>query len=239
MHEAIVWLQSRCSAAEFFLTGGKAQLMSEELTKLQRPLWIVNEFESACSGAVFLLKQQNDCPKRFILANVGTGTSIHLVTDSGQRRVGGTGVGGGTLIGLSGLLSGIRDYAAIVQTAQSGERSMVEIKVSDIYEDSEPPIPGDLTASNFGKATRPATYSNADLLASVLAMIGETVSSLSVMAAGQSGVTSIVYIGSTFLNNPFLQNTVGRYTKLRGCLPYFPLNGEYSGAVGACLSGKT
>ena len=100
-------------------------------------------------------------------------------------------------------------------------------------------MPGDLTASNFAKLFQRDTVGDiakADLLASVIGLVGETVATTSVLAAGQGGISSIVYIGSSFFRNEPLKDVVRTYTVLRGGTPIFPDNGEYCGAIGAALS---
>ncbi|MNC54729.1 Type II pantothenate kinase [compost metagenome] len=141
------------------------------------------------------------------------------------------------MLGLSKLLAGTEEFGEIVQSAPHGLREKVDLKVSHIYEGAEPPIPGDLTASNFGNVPHSIEeLDKSDLLASVIGLVGETVTTVSVHAASQYGVSSIVYIGSSFIGNDLLKKVVEDYTVLRGATPYLLNNGEYSGAIGALFS---
>lgn len=217
------------------ITGGKAALLKSFMN--QKAAEIV-EFEATCNGLRYLLAKYGVSEEEYILSNVGTGTSIHHVDNSKQQRIGGTGVGGGTIMGLSRLLTGLTDYETIVPLAAEGFRDRIDLKVSHIYEGAEPPIPGDLTASNFGNILPLASIeqlTKEELLASVIGLVGETVATVSVLAAVQCGVSSIIYIGSSFIWNDLLKEVVQSYTKLRGALPIFIENGEYCGAVGALL----
>ena len=56
-----------------------------------------------------------------ILVSIGSGVSIIKVSafDSFER-VAGTMIGGGTLIGLSNLLTGVKDFDQIINLASSG-----------------------------------------------------------------------------------------------------------------------
>jgi type II pantothenate kinase len=74
---------------------------------------------------------------------------------------------------------------------------------------------------------------NEDLLASVIGLVGETVASVSVHAASQCGASHVVYIGSSFINNPLLAEVAAEYTQLRGSRAILLPNGQYSGAIGA------
>ena len=80
--------------------------------------------------------------------------SLIKVNDfNSYERVGGTMIGGGTLLGLSNLLTGVRDFDQIIQMAQSGANANVDMLVSDIYGENSPfkDLAGDLLASSFAK----------------------------------------------------------------------------------------
>ncbi|UVI29500.1 type II pantothenate kinase [Paenibacillus spongiae] len=221
--------------AQVCVTGGKAALLK---SKMKRSAAEIVEFEATSQGVRYFLADHDFTEDAYLVTNVGTGTSIHHVTDRHQKRIGGTGVGGGTMMGLAQLLTGITDYEQIVRLAAKGARDRIDLKVSHIYEGAEPPIPGDLTASNFGHllpSASLASLSQEELLAAVIGLVGETVATTSVLAAGQCGVSSVIFIGSSFLRNNLLKEVVIRYTKLRGGNPLFLRNGEYCGAVGASL----
>ncbi|RAV05532.1 type II pantothenate kinase [Paenibacillus sp. YN15] len=234
MAHAVAWLKQHFPQAEYCVTGGKSEVLQK---RLEQPVKQIVEFEATCKGVLQLLQDIEDRPSEFVLTNVGTGTSIHIVKQDEHFRIGGTGVGGGTMLGLSKLLAGTGEFGEIVQFAPEGLREKVDLKVSHIYEGAEPPIPGDLTASNFGHIPHnPEELQPSDLLASVIGLVGETVTTVSVHAAMQYGISSIVYIGSSFIGNELLKKVVEDYTILRGATPFLLNNGEYSGAIGALLS---
>jgi type II pantothenate kinase len=242
IERTVAWLAAEAQGAALAFTGGKAgQLRALAEAEggahaVAAPVAIA-EFDATCAGARWLLAQQGVSYDSFLLTNVGTGTSIHYVTPDKQERVGGTGVGGGTIVGLAKLLGANGDYGELAATAMTGERERVDLKVSHIYAGVTPPIPGDLTASNFGNVVHQAgPVGAADALAAVVGLVGETVTTVSVHAARECGTANIVYIGSTFRGNTLLADIVGRYTRLRGAEPYLLPDGEYSGALGALLS---
>lgn len=230
------WINTSFPGADLCLTGGKSKLLEADLAT-EHILTRMLEFEATCAGAFYLRKQQMPQAKGpFILTNVGTGTSVHGVDLNSNRRIIGTGVGGGTLLGLSSLLTGQGDYQTIVDMARRGVRERIDLKVSHIYEGAEPPIPGDLTASNFGRLPDGSHHRAEDVLASIMGMVGETVTTVSVMAAAQCGMKQIVYAGSAFDANPVLRDVVDWYTRIRECEPQLLENGGYCGAIGALLS---
>jgi type II pantothenate kinase len=234
--EAAAWIQRHAPSAKICITGGKASQLQTNLP--EQELGAIVEFDATCAGVQYMLREIKAAPDAFVITNCGTGTSIHYADPDRHYRLGGSGVGGGTLLGLSYLLTGIGDYNDIIRIARNGNRERVDLKVSHIYEGAVPPIPGDLTASNFGnvRAADSRSRETSDLLASVMGLVGETVSTASVLAAGQCGVSSIVYIGSSFVGNELLREIVTGYTKLRGAEALFLEHGEFSGALGAWLS---
>ncbi|WP_100488022.1 type II pantothenate kinase [Sporolactobacillus pectinivorans] len=229
------WLNDDLSDTDLCLTGGGASMLQEKL--LQQKVHLIPEFEASCSGVRFFLKKASErATDRFILTNCGTGTSIHLVDGNTQRRIGGSGIGGGTLIGLSELLTGKHHFRTLMGLADHGNRDRIDLTVARIYEGAVPPIPGDLTASNFGLASRgTAEIDEADKVSAVIGLVAETITTLSIFAAEKEGVRTAVYIGSSFAGNPEMRAIVMRYSRLYGIKPVIPENGQYSGAVGALL----
>jgi len=232
MGKAAGWVNAQ-GEAEVCVTGGKAALLQSLLARRAAELV---EFEATRRGVAYLLGRLGMETGGCIVTNVGTGTSIHYMRGGTQERLGGTGIGGGTLMGLSRLLTGLTDYDEIVRLAALGRRDRIDLTVARIYEGAEPPIPGDLTASNFGSVLQAAgAYATEELLAAVVGLVGETAATASVLAANRFGLSRVVYVGSSFIRNDLLREVAGRYTELRGAAPVFPEDGEYSGAIGALL----
>ncbi|MFD1361213.1 type II pantothenate kinase [Lentibacillus salinarum] len=232
--DAIKWLHDYFEKPAICVTGGRSQVLAK---KLNVPAKTVVEFDATTEGITYLAGPQT-LGRQFLFVNVGTGTSIHHVTDGRQERIGGSGIGGGTLLGLAYLTTGMQDYEEIVRAASDGNREHVDLKVKDIFEGLLPPISGDLTASNFGKAEwmREHKPSDSDMLAAIIGLIGEVIVTISTQAAAQYDTGAIVYIGSSFRSNPLLQDILVAYTRLVGKEPVFLPNGEYSGAIGALLA---
>lgn len=236
IEEAATWVKEHFDRPCICLTGGKSKQFE---TSMQVPLKKVIEFSATCSGADHLAEIQTvKLGRDYVLANVGTGTSIHFVKDGVQERIGGTGVGGGTVMGLSYLLAGVSDFEEIVHLSEKGNRETIDLRVEDIFAGMEPPIDGSLTASNFGKigALSETAYTEQDKIAAVIGLVAETVVTISCQAAKRFRTSSIVYIGSTFRSNTLIKKVIENYTRLQGLKPHFLIHGEFSGAVGAWLS---
>ena len=90
----------------------------------------------------------------YLLVNIGSGVSFLKV--SGPRsysRVGGTSLGGGTLWGLLSLLTGARSFDEMLDLAEDGDNSKVDMLVGDIYgtDYSKIGLKSTTIASSFGK----------------------------------------------------------------------------------------
>ncbi|UBH22176.1 type II pantothenate kinase [Macrococcus armenti] len=225
------WLKT-VPDATVALTGGKATYLN---SLIPQDAFQSIEFDATFRGIQSFLDEKDIHLNKFVFSNVGTGTSIHFVDGQSQIRAGGTGAGGGMILGLSYLLTGISDFHTITEKALEGNRDIIDLKVKHIYKGDKTPIPGELTAANFGNVLHnkdTEQFTDADKIASVLGIVGETVTTVSIHAAREFGAEYVVYIGSSFLENKLLQDIVVNYTKLRNFKPYFIENGEYSGAVG-------
>ncbi|MBO3066285.1 type II pantothenate kinase [Staphylococcus shinii] len=229
--DVIKWLsQQDCESIS--LTGGQAALINEKLNFDAR---VFVEFDAAAKGLEILLEEQGHFLDDYIFTNVGTGTSIHFSNGDSQQRVGGVGTGGGMIQGLGYLLTGIKDYKKLTDTAQNGNRDIIDLKVKHIYKDSEPPISGDLTAANFGNVLHnlDTNFTDSDKLASVIGVVGEVITTMSITVAREHSTENVAYIGSSFHNNELLKEVVKDYTVLRGFKPYYIEHGAFSGALGA------
>ena len=79
-----------------------------------------------------------------------------MVKVSGPRqyeRVGGTSLGGGTLWGLLSMLTGARSFDAMLDLADKGDNSAVDMMVGDIYgaDYGKIGLKSTVIASSFGK----------------------------------------------------------------------------------------
>jgi type II pantothenate kinase len=220
-------------AARIGLTGGGATMLGRNLPG---EVMQVNEFAAWGAGASALLP---DGVQRYLLVSVGTGTSVLLVDGVSVTRVGGTALGGGTLIGLAAGLLGESDFEKIAELASRGSRREVDLLVSDIYPAGGIALAGDLTASNFGKYARRLrdgdSIERADVAHAVTGLIAENVALLCSSLAAASQVTRIVFGGSTLRDNPALVDLLTLFLRAYGRDPVFLPNGEYTGALGALL----
>lgn len=233
MDDALGWLKLVSSNKRVSLTGGRAGKIK---AKFFPDAEIIDEFTAACEGANYLMMKQGlSIGKKSLLINIGTGTSWFKIEGEHYDRVLGSGIGGGTFMGMGNLLAEPSDFTSLVSLSAAGEKGNVDLLVKDIYHPEESPIPGDLTASNFAKTEAISTSSAADKVASVLNMIAETITLLTVQTAALHNTKRVIFIGSTLAGNKPLQECLDFYCKMSGLEPTFLQNGEFSGAIGALL----
>ncbi len=211
------------------LTGGGAG-------ELQRHLSMdtarVDEFSAWRLGAGELLREVGLEASRYLLVSVGTGTSALLVDGAKTTRVGGTALGGGTVVGLGSGLVGSARFEELAALAARGDRRRVDLLVSEI---GDIPLPGDVTASSFAKLARAAPHDACDLAHAVMGLVGENVALICNALAAVNGVKRIVYAGGTLRDNPRLVEILRGLTQVLGHEPVILPNGEFAGALGALL----
>jgi type II pantothenate kinase len=219
------------------LTGGGAALLA---TRISADAVRVNEFAAWGTGAARLLARQGvSVGERFLLVSLGTGTSIMLADGISVTRIGGTALGGGTLLGLAAGLLGRHGFEELTELARRGSRARVDLLVSDIYRSGEIALPGDLTAANFGKlAARIADGSSPapeDVAHALMGLVGENVALICAELAAAHRVHRVVFGGSTLRGNLALAEILERIVRARGCSSTFLADGEFAGALGALL----
>jgi len=212
--------------------GGAARLAAILADREVRP---VSEFEAWARGAPFLAGRAGwALPPRYLLVSLGTGTSALAVEEGTARRVGGTALGGGTLLGLARLLCQAESFAEIVGLAAQGDRGRVDLLVGDVYPQGGIPLPPELTASNFAKL---ASREPADLAHAILGLLGENIGIPCATMAAALGIETLVFGGGVLEGNPRLEEILRLTVQMSGREALFLPHGAFCGAVGAALGG--
>lgn len=210
-------------------TGGGAARLERELTHLR--VHTVPEFVAWARGAPLLAAREGlDLPPHYLLVSLGTGTSILSLDRGNATRVGGSALGGGTLLGLGRLLLGVDTFEEICALAARGDRRRVDLLVGDIYPDGEIPLPLDLNAASFAKLD---SRDPADIAHALMGMLGENIALICGTLARSHAAQAVVYCGSTLLHNAELREILRWVTAAYGAKPYFLDAGAYCGAYGA------
>lgn len=174
-----------------FMTGVGASFIDKPIYSLSCKK--VSEFESVGHGGLYLSGLDEA-----VVVSMGTGTAlIHAKKEGGTTKtsyLGGTGVGGGTLLGLSRKMIGVDTVEHLEQMCEKGNLDNVDLRIKDISGDQSFQINDEITASNFGKLSDMAT--NEDIALGIANMVAETVAMLSVFAARSFNVKNVVLTGN-------------------------------------------
>jgi len=205
------------------LTGGRSAFFKGKILGL-KPLH-VNELDAIGLGAAYLSDS-----KRCLAVSMGTGTCIVLFEKGRSRHVIGTGIGGGTILGLSKILLWETGIVGLARLAKSGDFRKADLSVKEVVGKGIGLVGGEATASNLAKARG----SRADVAAAIQNMVAESVAVLSVMASRAEKCKKIVFLGKT-PQFPLVRERLLETAKCFKTSFTFPENHSFGTAFGAAL----
>jgi len=207
------------------ITGVGSTFIEEKIFGI--PTYKVDEFLAIGMGGLFLSKLD-----RAIIVSMGTGTAYVMADKDKAYHLGGTGVGGGTLLGLSSRMLNIRDFNDIIDMAKGGDLRHVDLTIADISHNNVGELTGDATASNFGKMIDRAT--NADIALGIINLVFQTIGMMAVFASRNEKVKDVVLTGN-LANVPQARKIFDELTKLFGVDFHIPDHAEFATAAGAAM----
>ncbi len=169
---------------------------------------------------------------QIIISNIGTGTAIIEVSGNTITHMGGTGVGGGTIIGLAKEMLKTSDFDTIMQYASKGNINNVDLNIGDIAETNIGFLSKEFTASNFGKMLDIATKE--DMAKGIINLTYQVIGMISVFAARCRNNSTVVFTGKGS-NNPMGQKILTSISRTHKIDFEFPVDAEYATAIGAAL----
>ncbi len=208
------------------VTGVGSSYITQDLYGI--PTRHVQEFDCIGLGGQYLAGLDES-----VVVSMGTGTAIVHVKGDSVEYLGGTGVGGGTLCGLSETMVGLRDIHHLEALADKGDISKIDLRISDISKKNlSPTLYLDTTASNFGKLSDLATRE--DLALGIINLVFETIGMVSVFAARGFGLKKVVLTGklSAMKHAKTVFDTLGKMFDMEFL---FPENARYGTVIGAAL----
>ena len=243
--EEVLSLIERTAPQRLGLTGSGARELAEALGLGAPPLL---EFDAWGRGANALLGASTKAPTTpYLLVSIGTGTSMMRVENEHVERVGGTALGGGTILGLGSALTDCRDHDELVALAARGERSRIDLLISDVYENQGVALAGDATASAFGKLAHSLSAPErhpvlaqdgpaaADLAAAAVSLVAENIVLLCAAHAKAHALDTIAFGGGTIAGHPALGENIAAVAKFFGFEVLLLPDRGHAGAVGAML----
>ncbi len=193
----------------------------------------VNEFIANGKGGLYLSKMDEA-----VVVSMGTGTAYVYSNKNTNEytHLGGTGVGGGTLVGIADKLLGVRSAQHVAELALNGNLNNVDLMISDITQnDISPNLSTNATASNFGKVSDLATRE--DIALGLVNMVFETIAMMAIFSARMKNIKDIVLIGNlTAL--PQAKEIFDKLKNMFGMNIIIPENAAYGTVIGAALEGK-
>ena len=189
----------------------------------------ISEFTATGKGGLFLSDKSEA-----IIVSMGTGTAIIHAENGGFTHMGGTGVGGGTLVGLSKQMLGMTSVDEIALLASQGSLENIDLTIEAMTKkDISPTLTAKTTASNFGNLTDTAT--KADIGLGIINLIFETVGMMAVFCSRQKNMKDIVLTG----NLTVLPQTEEKFRSLSamfGVNFIIPKLSQYATVIGAAKS---
>lgn len=169
---------------------------------------------------------------RMIVVSMGTGTSLVQCDGDKINHIGGIGIGGGTLNGLSRLLLNTDDIKHISDLAIKGDISNINLQIGDISANPLPGLPMDATASLFANAQ--GNTSREDIALGLICLVLQSIGSATILSALNSGIKDFVMIGNLTLL-PQCKILFPLMEKLYGVNFVIPKYSEFCTAIGAAL----
>lgn len=194
------------------------------------PVFNVSELDAIGRGGTYLAGHE-----RAVIMSVGTGTAFILADNGEYKHLGGSGVGGGTFIGLGERMFGTPNPKTLDALAAGGDEYNVDLTIGDLFEGSDT-LDTRLTASNLAKRNPQAT--DADWAAGIVNLILQSVGTTATIACSGYGMKTVIVTGAATA----LSAAAAVYKKFQdvyGIEFIIPENAEYATAIGAVLIAET
>lgn len=195
----------------------------------------VNEVSAIGRGGRALgLSPDDDPSSPLLVVSAGSGTAVVAARGRQYTHITGTGVGGGTLLGLGRLLLGAADAKTIDRLAQQGHANGADLSLKDVISGPIGALPPDATAVNFGKLAQLSHEASVpDLAAALVTLVGQVIAITAINAARAERLERVVVIGHMADMKSFRRvlEQVGEYYGMQLTLPEHPGFGTALGAL--------
>lgn len=210
------------------VTGGNRTELSPTIDG--RPVYHVAEVQAIGRGGLALAGLE-----RAAVASAGSGTAVVAAGPGTAHHVSGTGVGGGTLVGLSRLLVGTVDPREIDALALRGTDTAHNLTIGEILGQAIGSLPPETTAVNFGRVARhPVEASREDTAAALVNMVGQVIAVIAINAARAQQLENTVIVGH-LTDLPSIRRTFDLVGQYYGATIHIPPDGGSATALGALL----
>jgi type II pantothenate kinase len=196
-------------------------------TSMKNAITIIAEIDAIGFGGS-ALANCNEC----VVVSMGTGSAIVHFANNSAKHLGGSGVGGGTIKGLSSLICGLNDPSQIEALALKGKASELNLTILDLGYEQISFLGGDMTASNFAAIKSEKIE---DQAAAILDLVGETVGIIASICARSVDCRDHIVMVGKVAENRFIRQVLNLVGKLYQTTFIFPENPGYATVYGAAV----
>ena len=219
------WKIDLSDVIKIFLTGVGASFITEDIYNI--PTQNISEFQAIGHGGLYLAKK-----KEAFVVSMGTGTAFVRASKNDIIHIGGSGVGGGTLLGLSSKILDKDDVKSILALAENGHAENTDLLVHEILNHEIPSLPPNFTASNFGNIK--STASDGDFAAGIVNMIFQTIGIMAAFATRNDRIKDVILTG-TLTTLPQAQEIFTAIGEMYDIRFIMPKQAIYATAIGAVM----
>ncbi len=167
-----------------------------------------------------------------VVVSMGTGTAFVDARTQVVRHIIGSGVGGGTVLGLANSMLNVRDFEHLTELASEGSLQKVDLSIGDISRFEIPGLSMDTTASNFGKMLD--DVAREDIALGIFNLVFQSIGTMAVLAARSVGLKDVVFTGR-MTGVPQCRELFDVFSQLYHVQFHVPELSEYATAIGAAL----
>ena len=219
---------SLADVEDIFVTGVGSSYLTGDIYGI--PTHRIDEFSAIARGGLALAKVDEA-----IVVSMGTGTAFVSAGPDGYSHIGGSGVGGGLLLGLGKKLANASDFESLCSIAATGNLSNVDLTVGDISKSDLAQLSSEMTAANLANIKDGAT--DGDLALGLINMVLQTILTLASFACRDSGINSVILTGS-LTELQWLEPLVEWFRSMSSVNYIIPPDAAFATAVGAALHFK-
>jgi len=208
------------------VTGGRYRDLPDEMDEFR--ILKVDEMQAVGLGGLALARMKSG-----LVVSAGTGTAMVAARELDVRHVTGSGVGGGTLLGLSKLILGTDDVHEVNRLALAGEAAAVDVMLTEAVGGEIGRLPAEANAVNLGKLVRDVDFSREDLAAGLVRLVAQVIAVIAINAANAEGLDEIMMIGHLMDLESILReiNLVGKFYDRDFTIPENPGFGTAMGVM--------
>jgi type II pantothenate kinase len=175
-----------------------------------------------------------------------------------SQHLTGTGIGGGTMMGLAALIVHTTHPSALDALAMQGSAEAINLTLHDVLGGPLGRLPADATAVNFGRVARAAMHHTAtvtaintngqtphssfrpdsfrteDLAAALVELVSQTIAVVAINAARTQQLSDIVLVGH-LTDMKSMHSVFQRVSEFAGVNIHIPNQAGYAVALGAAL----